>query len=81
MKHKIINKTEINVNHLLIAIELIAENESEITAIKNVANINATEEERELISNYLLFCLGDKYSVVDLNNQKQNYFLLKVFKN
>lgn len=81
MKHKIINQQKLDNKHSLISISLISESEEETKAIENVEATNATEIERELIDNYLLFSLGDKYSIVSLESQKQNTFIIKAFEN
>ncbi len=81
MKHKIINQQKLDNKQSLISISLISESEEERKAIDNVEAINATDAEKEFIDNYLLFCLGDKYSIVSLENQKQNIFIVKVFEN
>jgi len=80
MKHTINSKKHIDTHQSLISVELIPETEIEKQAILHVQATIASDEERELVENYLNFSLGlSNYSVVDLIDQKGNTFFLKIF--
>lgn len=81
MKHRILNKDSLGNHQFNIQIELIPSNDKESEIIEKVESISANEEERQIIDNYLLFCLGEKYSVIKLNWQKGRTFEMKVFEN
>jgi len=81
MKHRIISEDNIGSHQFNIQIELIPNNDEEVQIIKKVESISASDEERQLIDNYLSFCLGERYSIVNLNWQKGNRFEIKAFKN
>lgn len=81
MKHRIVNKTSLGSRQFNIQIELIPSNNKEALIIQKVESTSVSEEERQFIDNYLLFCLGDKYSVVNLNWQKGKIFEMKIFEN
>lgn len=81
MKYRIIGKINIGEHQFNFKIELIPENAEEAQSINNTESMSATEEEKQLVDNYLLFCLGNKYSVINLNWQKGRIFELRVFEN
>ena len=81
MKHTIKDKKNLGNNNWLIAIELNPDNDFEKGAIQKAENADATEAEREMLDNYLLFCLGDTLSLISLEQQKQNLFIVKAFQN
>lgn len=80
MKHSIKSKQKIDLHNTVVTVELQPDNETEQTAIKNTGAMTASESERELVENYLHFGLGlGNYSVLQLLNQTNNTFTLKVF--
>ncbi len=81
MNHRIVNKISLGSSQFNIQIELIPSNDREAQIIQKVESISASEEEKQLIDDYLSFCLGDKYSVVKFNWQKGKIFEMKIFKN
>ena len=65
----------------IIVVQLFPDNSAEKTAIKNVENMIATVHEKELVENYLHFSLElGEYSIVELLNQTNTSFVLKIFK-
>lgn len=79
MKHLIKSKQNLDSHNLILAVELIPENVTEENAIKNMASFTSTEDEKELVENYLHFNLGlGNYSVVD-GQQSGKIFTLKIF--
>lgn len=83
MKYTIKDKNNLSNHHWLIAIELTPETDFEKAAIKKAEKANTTDDEREMLDNYLLFCLGDNLSLVSLEQQQQqqNLFIVKAFQN
>jgi len=77
MKHKLLGKQNLDNTYLLIEVELIPESDKEKTAIKHVEAMDADEEQRELIDNYLLFGLNIPYSIVAVKRQNNTRFILK----
>jgi hypothetical protein len=57
MQHKTHNKT-INSPYVFLDIELLPDNEKEQKAITNVRNLSASQEDKALVENYLLFHLN-----------------------
>lgn len=82
MKHKIIRDQNIG-NHLShVTVQLIPENATETKAIINCEKVEASDSERELVDNYLLFQLGlGNYSVVRPISLGNNHVTLEVFRN
>ena len=75
MKHTIHTKESLGNNHWFIEIELFPENDYEINAILKVEIAESSDEEIELVENYLYSALGD-LSIVSLMRQKKNLFAL-----
>lgn len=76
MKHKIRDKKSLGSNKWIIEIELIPETINEKQEIKLVENIEANDEQRERITNYLLFCLAD-FTIYKLIRQQGCIFLVE----
>jgi len=80
MKHSIKSKNKIDLHNMVVTVELQHENVTEQAAIKNTGSLTATDSEKELVENYLHFGLGlGDYSVLQLIDQTDNTFTLKVF--
>lgn len=80
MKHSIKSKNKIDLHNMVVTVELQPENVTEQAAIKNTGSLTATDSEKELVENYLHFGLGlGDYSVLQLIDQTDNTFTLKVF--
>ncbi len=80
MKHTIKAKQKIDLHNSIVKVELLPDNETEKTAIKNVETMTASDNERELVENYLHFGLGlGNYSVVKLISQEENMVSLQIF--
>lgn len=80
MKHTIKAKQKIDLHNSIVKVELLPDNETEETAIKNVVTMTASDNERELVENYLHFGLGlGNYSVVKLISQEGNMVTLQIF--
>lgn len=80
MKHSIKSKQKIDLHNMVVTVELQPENVTEQSAIKNTGAMTAADSERELVENYLHFGLGlGNYSVVQLLDQTNNTFTLKIF--
>lgn len=80
MKHTIKVKQKIDLHHSIVKVELLPDNDTEKTAIKNVETMAASDNERELVENYLHFSLGlGNYSVVKLISQEGNNVTLQIF--
>jgi hypothetical protein len=77
MKHRIIKSQKLGTPYVLTTIELIPSNEIERKAIANFQHFNVSEEEKELIENYLHFetLLG---SILKIIEQNGSIFTLKV---
>lgn len=81
MKHSIISKINIDSHNFLVTVQLKPENRTEINAIKNVGNVSASNEEKEMIEHYLNFRLGlGNYSIIKLISQKGNDLIVQIFK-
>jgi hypothetical protein len=81
MKHKILGKKSLANSYLLLEVELIPENENEQTAIKKVELMDASESQKELVENYLLFGLNQPYSILSVEKQVNSRFILKASTN
>lgn len=80
MKHRIASHVRIEPHKFRIAVELIPDTEEEKTAIKNLAQERSSQQQREMIDNYLNFQLNlGNYSVIDLMEQKESLFILNIF--
>ena len=80
MKHTIKNNQRLDSHNFKVTVQLIPENDAEKNAIKNLQTLTATQDERDLVENYLHFSLGlGNYSVVESLNQTDTLFLLKIF--
>ena len=80
MKHKIISKPQLDAHNLLVVVELLPETEKETRAIQKVELLEASDEERELVNNYLYFKLElGNYSVVKFMGQNKTVFVIDVF--
>ncbi|OYQ49230.1 hypothetical protein CHU92_00415 [Flavobacterium cyanobacteriorum] len=80
MKHSIKSKQKIDIHNMVVTVELQPENVTEQSAIKNTGSMTATDSEKELVENYLHFGLGlGEYSVLQLLDQTNNTFTLKIF--
>jgi len=80
MKHSIKSKQKIDLHNMLVTVELQPHNATEQLAIKNTGSMTATDNEKELVENYLHFGLGlGDYSVIQLLDQTNNTFRLKIF--
>lgn len=79
MRHNILKENIVSSNVKQVAIKLIGENEYEINAIQKVETFQASEDEKDLVENYLLFQLGlGNYSVVEIVSQQGNLFFIKI---
>lgn len=77
MKHEFIgNPVSIGIFLYEIKIRLIPANETEAKAIQNLEIDKATEAERELINNYLLFSIPG-WSTLSFKNQNGAIFILR----
>lgn len=81
MTYSIKNQINLGNKYCLITIELNPESEFEKQAIKKSANLNASVSEREMLENYLHFCLGNSFSLLKLEQQEGNIFTVKAFQN
>lgn len=83
MKNKLISSQNLGRNIYKAIIELIPENEIETIALRNAENAEASEQERQLIDNYLIFDLNNfgNYSFITLTNQEHNFFTIEVLVN
>jgi hypothetical protein len=80
MKHTIIKNQRLDSHHSMVTVNLKPDSDAEKIAIKNLQNLTATQDERDLVENYLHFNLGlGNYSVVESLNQTDNLFVLKIF--
>ena len=80
MKHSIKSKQTIDSHNSIVTVQLLPDNDAEKNAIKNLQNLTPTQDERDLVENYLNFSLGlGNYSVVESLNQTDNLFVLKIF--
>ena len=77
MKHKFRGKKSLNSSYTLLDIELFPDSKMESEAIKQVEAMEATHDQKELVENYLLFGLNSPYSVVSIERQSGNRFILK----
>lgn len=65
---------------MVVTVELQPDNSTEQLAVKNTGSMTASDSERELVENYLHFGLGlGDYSVLQLLDQTNNTFTLKIF--
>ena len=72
MKHKIHGETR-KPPYIFRDVELFPDNETEQKAITNVRNLTGSQEEKELIENYMLFRLG----AITVEWQRGNRAILK----
>ncbi|WP_026765159.1 hypothetical protein [Sediminibacterium salmoneum] len=80
MKHSIKSKQKIDLHNMVVTVELQPDNSTEQLAVKNTGSMTASDSERELVENYLHFGLGlGDYSVLQLLDQTNNTFTLKIF--
>lgn len=81
MKHSIKSKQPIDSHNTIVEVQLFPDHSGENTAIKNMASLTASQNEKELIENYLNFSLEElgEYSVVELLSHKDTSFVLKIF--
>ncbi|WP_218330806.1 hypothetical protein [Hydrotalea lipotrueae] len=80
MKHSIKSKQKIDLHNMVVTVELQPDNSIEQLAVKNTGSMTASDSERELVENYLHFGLGlGDYSVLQLLDQTNNTFTLKIF--
>jgi hypothetical protein len=80
MKHSIKSKQKFDLHNMVVTVELLPDNETEQKAIKSTGEMTASDSEKELVENYLHFGLGlGNYSVLQLLDQKNNTFTLKIF--
>jgi hypothetical protein len=80
MKHSIKSKQKIDLHNIVVTVELQPDNATEQLAVKNTGSMTASDSERELVENYLHFGLGlGDYSVLQLLDQTNNTFTLKIF--
>jgi len=77
MKHKIISEAPIDKRNKLFIVELIPDLEIEAIAIKKAEKPEASK----MVDDYLLFCLGDRYSGVQASPIGNRKFKLAVFDN
>jgi hypothetical protein len=78
MKHQIVGEYPMAGRERQLVVDLLPENSAERTAIAKVEIAEASEDERELINNYLLFGLG--YQVVDILRHQGRRVTLKIFR-
>jgi len=79
MKHTIKAKQKIDLYNSIVKVELFPDNKTEKTAIKNIEIMTASDNERELVENYLHFGLGlGDYSIVKLISQEGNKVTLQI---
>ena len=82
MNHKIVEKSSIGNRKFIIVVQLFPDNIIESNAIKRIEQGEATFEQNDLIDNYLLFNLNlEKYSIIRVINQKEEYFYIEVYQN
>lgn len=80
MKHTIKANQKIDLHQSIVKVELLPDNDAEKTAIKNVETMAASDNERELVENYLHFSLAlGNYSVVKLISLEGNNVTLQIF--
>ena len=77
MKHKFIGKKELIYPYFLLEVQLTPETEKEKVAIQKVEQLTADDEQKELIENYLLFGLQTSYSILSIEQQTKETFILK----
>lgn len=77
MEYEEISNSYLDRRNRIIIIELKPLNDEERSWIKQAENF----EENEKITNYLLFCLGERYSVNTADPLGNNRFKLTVFDN
>ncbi|MBT9395079.1 hypothetical protein KLP40_18070 [Hymenobacter sp. NST-14] len=79
MKHRLVDKQSLGNGNWRVIIELLPDTPAEAKAIRQVELIEASEEERSLVENYLFFNLGlGNYSVVELLKQKNRHVALRI---
>lgn len=79
MKHKIKSDQRIDTHHSIVVVELLPDNDTEMSAINNLGTYTASDSERELVENYLHFNSGLSGQVLEAR-QAGNIFTLKVFR-
>lgn len=80
MKHRIVSHVRIEAHKFRIAVELLPDTEEEKKAISKLQQGVASQEQRDMIDNYLNFQLNlGEYSVIDLMEQKESLFILNIF--
>jgi hypothetical protein len=73
MKHKTLSKESLENNKWFVEIELMPENDFEAKAIRNVETGSSTNEEMDMVENYLISSLNGM-SIINLVRQKGNVF-------
>lgn len=77
MKHKLIDQKRLPNSYVILEVELIPENENEKAAIRKVNIMDADEDQKQLVENYLLFGLQLPYSILSIERQINTRFILK----
>ena len=81
MKHKLIDRQPLDGRRWRVIVELLPDTEAEAKAIQRVELTQASEQERELVENYLHFSLGfGNYSIVQLLRQQNYRIALEIVK-
>lgn len=81
MKHKLIDRQPLGGHRWRVIVELLPDTEAEAKAIQRVELAQASEQERELVENYLHFSLGfGNYSIVQLLRQQNYRIALEIVK-
>ena len=75
MKHKTLGKESLGNNNWFVEIELFPENDFETNAIRNIEIGESTDEEYDLIEDYLVSSLNGM-SIINLVRQRNNVFAL-----
>lgn len=78
MKHQIVGEYPMAGRERQLVVDLLPENPAERAAIAKVETAEASEDERELVNNYLLFGLG--YQVADILGHQGLRVTLKIFR-
>jgi hypothetical protein len=80
MTHTIISKPNIG-GQKIIVVQLNPDNDKEKNAIKNVASFKATDQERDIVDNYLLFNIKlAGYSVINAKPRGNMVFQLELLR-
>lgn len=78
MTHIITSNQRIDNNNSIIVVQLNPDNEAESNAIRNTEQLKATDEERDIVENYLHFSLGLGRCSVVSGDQSGNTFTLRI---